>query len=109
MERKYEGMFLIRLRVRQQDLAAGAKDVGPEAVVEEIKETISRNGGEILEDEIWDKRRRLAYEIDHESEAMYYRVVAKLPPGVVNRLRDTFRINDRILRFVFFLLDDKKR
>ncbi len=108
MERKYEGMFLIRLRVREQDLAAGAEDVGPEVVAEEIKKTIVNNGGEILKDEVWSKRRRLAYEIDHETEAMYYHVVTKLDSSVVNKIRDLFRINDRILRFVFFVVDEKE-
>ncbi len=108
MERKYEGMFLIRLRVREQDLAAGAKDVGPEAVVEDIKNLIVSNGGEIVEDEIWDKRRKLAYEIDHETEAMYYRIVVKMDSSVVNKVRDLFRINDRILRFVFFGINEKE-
>ncbi len=108
MERKYEGMFLIRLRVREQDLAAGAKDVGPEAVVDDIKNLIVSNGGEIVEDEIWDKRRKLAYEIDHETEAMYYRIVVKMDSSVVNKVRDLFRINDRILRFVFFGINEKE-
>ncbi len=108
MERKYEGMFLIRLRVREQDLASGAKDVGPEVVAEEIKNTIVSNGGEILEDEVWSRRRKLAYEIDHETEAMYYRVVAKMDTSVVNKVRDLFRINDRILRFVFFAINEKE-
>ena len=109
MERRYEGMFLIRLRVREQDLAAGAQDISPEAVVDEIKNVLTANGGEIIEDEIWDKRRKLAYEIDHESEALYYRVVVKMDSSVVNKVRDLFRINDRILRFVFFVKEEKKK
>ena len=109
MERKYEGMFLIRLRVREQDLSAGAEDVSPEAVAEEIKKTLIDNGAEVIEEEVWDKRRRLAYEIDHETEAMYYRIVVKMQPSVVNKVRDLFRINDRILRFVFFALKDKTK
>lgn len=108
MERKYEGMFLIRLRVREQDLATGAEDVGPEVVAEEIKKTIVNKGGEILEDEVWSKRRKLAYEIDHEAEAMYYRIVTKMDSSVVNSVRDLFRINDRILRFVFFVVDERE-
>ncbi len=107
MERVYEGMFLIRLRVREQDLAAGAQDISPEAVTEEIKKVLTTNGGEILEEEIWDKRRRLAYEIDGEKEALYYRVVLKMDSKTVNKVRDLFRINDRILRFVFFVKDEK--
>ncbi len=105
MERKYEGMFLIRLRVRQQDLAAGAEDVGPEVVVEKIKQVLIDNGAEILEDEIWDKRRKLAYPIDHEEEAMYFRVVFKMNTSKTNKVRDIFRINERILRFVFFVIE----
>ena len=109
MERKYEGMFLIRLRVREQDLAAGAQDISPEAVAEEIKKVLIDNGAEVIEDEVWDKRRKLAYEIDHETEAMYYRIVVKMNSSVVNKVRDLFRINDRILRFVFFALKDKAK
>ncbi len=108
MNRKYEAMFLIRLKLRQQDIVTGQEDPNPESVVEYIKSTIIDNGGEILEDEIWDRRRQLAYEIDHEREAMYYRIVVNMPASNVNKVRDIFRRNNRILRFIFFVLNDKK-
>ena len=109
MVRKYEGMFLIRLKLRQQDLSTAQESSNPEAVIEQIKRVILGNEGEIIEEEIWAKRRKLAYEIDHENEAMYYRIVLRMDSSKVNKVRDVLRLNDRILRFIFFVLEEKNK
>jgi small subunit ribosomal protein S6 len=68
-----------------------------EAVVSEVEQMIS-SGGNLVGSHDWGQR-RLAYEIDHRSEATYRLYQFEAEPDLLERLRHSLRIMDGVLRF----------
>jgi small subunit ribosomal protein S6 len=66
------------------------------AIVQDIKTQIS-GGGELKGDADWGLR-KLAYEIDHRSEAHYHLFQLEAAPDLLNQLDRNLRINDAVLR-----------
>ena len=85
---KYEGVVALRPTLKEADLGK---------VTSEIEESITANGGEILESEAWG-RRRLAYEIKGAREAHYHRISFRIAPESVVRLKGIFKMKEDILR-----------
>lgn len=66
-------------------------------LVDKTKKLISTDGGEILSEDRWG-RRKLAYQIDHCREGFYVYLKYQAPPSVANRLGSQFRVMDSLLR-----------
>ena len=86
--RNYEAMFVIDVDSGEQKI----KDT-----LEFIRQTITKNKGEILfEKEIG--KRKLAYEINKKKQGYYFLVYFKLDTQNVKEMERVFLINDEILR-----------
>jgi small subunit ribosomal protein S6 len=68
------------------------------AVVPEVEQMITTGGGQIAGDYDWGTR-RLAYEIDHRTEAEYRLWQFEGNPDLLERLHSRLRIMDGVLRF----------
>jgi small subunit ribosomal protein S6 len=89
MAKLYDLMLLI-------DLAA--PEDRQSAVVGEVEQMIASGGGQIEGDYDWGTR-RLAYEIDHRTEAEYRLWQFEGNPDLLERLHSRLRIMDGVLRF----------
>lgn len=85
----YEAMFLVNIFS-----SAKAND---EALAR-IKDTVVKNGGNILAAQIWAEKRKLGFPIKKKSEATYYLVNFKLDPQLVDKLRQEYKLNEDVLR-----------
>lgn len=86
---KYETIFIINNNKGEDGIAA---------LVEKFKSLIS-GAGEITKVDDWGKR-RLAYEIDDETEGYYVLVEFTAPTDFIVELNRQFRITDGILRYI---------
>ncbi len=86
---KYETIFIINNNKGEDGIAA---------LVEKFKSLISE-AGEITKVDDWGKR-RLAYEIDDETEGYYVLVEFTAPTDFIVELNRQFRITDGILRYI---------
>ena len=68
------------------------------AIVERIKGQIESGDATLKGDADWGMR-RLAYEIDHRTEAQYHLFQFQAAPDVLNELDRTLSIDDIVLRF----------
>ncbi len=105
MVRVYESMFLIKLGSRAIDGQEDGASVGTEKVMDDIRNVLLKNDAQIEEDKVWDKRRKLAYLIKKENEALYYLVEFSADSSVIDKVKARLRINENILRFVIFNKD----
>ena len=69
------------------------------AVIEKFAGIITENGGEIVKQDEWGKR-RLAYAIDYKTEGYYVLVEFKSEPALPAELERNFRNDERILRYM---------
>lgn len=69
------------------------------AVIEKFACIITANGGEIVKQDEWGKR-RLAYAIDYKTEGYYVLVDFNAAPTLPAELERNFRNDERILRYM---------
>ncbi len=94
-QRHYESVVLIN---------AALEDDQIEATISHVRETISTNGGEIVDVEKWG-RKRLAYPIK-KSKTGYYLVVRFLAsPSIITTLERSFRLDETIVRYLTIALN----
>ena len=67
-------------------------------VLERVKSQIQSGDASLRGDSDWGMR-RLAYEIDHRTEAQYHLFQFEAAPDVLNELRRSLSIDDTVLRF----------
>ena len=88
---KYESIFVLSTK--------SLDDAAIEATTEKFKSLITTNGGEIKNIDVWGKR-RLAYEINYETEGHYVLVEFEAPAEVPAELDRVYHITDGVLRSI---------
>ena len=86
--RKYEVMVLIDSDVDERQVPA---------LVEKHLEVITKGGGTVDNTDIWG-RRRLAYDINKKSEAIYAVLQISAEPAIVSEMDRLMTIDERIVR-----------
>jgi small subunit ribosomal protein S6 len=87
--REYEVMLI---------LPADVEDAGVDAVVKRISAILGERGGELGQVDRWG-RRRLAYEIDRQSEGFYLLIRFTGTPESLAELDRVLSLADDVLRF----------
>jgi small subunit ribosomal protein S6 len=78
---------------------AALDDETIKSLIEKIKETITNNGGDLLEIEDWG-RKRLAYQVK-KSKIGYYAIFRfNSPPDIVPKLERNYQLDENILRYL---------
>ncbi|MBQ8969775.1 MAG: 30S ribosomal protein S6 [Lachnospiraceae bacterium] len=80
-------------------LSAKIEDEERAALLERVKETITRFGGTITNVDEWGKK-RLAYEIQKMKEGFYYFIQFDAEPTAPYEIENRVRIMENVLRFL---------
>lgn len=94
--RKYEVMVLIDSDVDERQAPA---------LVEKHLEVITKGGGTVDNTDIWG-RRRLAYDINKKSEAIYAVLQVTAEPATVSEMDRLMTIDEKIVRTKVLRLED---
>ena len=86
----YELLYIVQPALSEEDL---------KSVTDDIAGTIDKAGGELLKNEVWQKR-KLAYPIKKFKQGYYVLVHYKAPSNVPKKLEEKMRIKEDILRFM---------
>jgi small subunit ribosomal protein S6 len=70
----------------------------------QLNDDIVKNQGKINDSKVWLEKRRLAYRIKKYDEGLYYLIHFSVTPEAISRLKQVWRINDNILRFLILRL-----
>ena len=93
---KYELAFVVSAKI---------EDDARTAAVDKAKEYITRAGGTVTEVEEWGKK-KLAYEIAHQSEGFYYFIQFESASDAPAKIEQDVRIMDNVLRFLCVRKDE---
>ena len=93
---KYELALVVSAKLDSEAIAA---------TVQRAKDYIERFGGTIDEVEEWGKR-KLAYEIQKQTEAYYFFINFDAEPQVPAQLESVMRIMDNVLRYLVLAKDE---
>ena len=86
-------------------VSAKIEDDARTATVEKAKEYITRVGGVVTEVEEWGKK-KLAYEIQKQSEGFYYFIQFEAESNVPASVEQDVRIMDTVLRYLVVRKDE---
>jgi len=95
--RKYEIIFIIR----------SLDEEATNAVIDKFSKLIAANGGEIVKEDRWGKK-RLAYDIKKENEGYYVLFYVKCEPPCINECDRVMKITDEILKHMIVRSDEKE-
>jgi len=87
----YEAMFLIRANLTEEK---------KNSTIDSLLEPIKKMEGEFISKGFWQEERILAYPIKKEKSGSYYLVNFKMRPDSISKLRQIYRLNEDILRFL---------
>ncbi len=92
----YEGVFIL-----DPDLSADAS----KALVTQIQDLVTKNGGRIDGLQDWGKK-RLAYEVKKKQDGVYIILNFQLDSMSAKKLDQSLRLNDSIMRFLMVNKDN---
>ena len=88
-------------------LNASLGDEEIETASGKIKDLITNSGGEILNTEVWG-RRKLAYEIKKQKKGFYLFLVFKSPSAAIKKLEDYYKVFDPVVKYMVIKLEKKQ-
>lgn len=83
-------------------------EVDLEAPLTKVRKLITSNGGEIVKEDNWGKK-RLAYRIKNEDFAVYVYFDINLPADALLKISNILNISDEVLRYLLVKVDLKGR
>lgn len=89
MMNKYEAMIIV---------LPGLSDQDKEGLFNQIRDTVSKNKGEVSEGAVWGQKRKLYFPIKKQVEGVYYLLKFSLPPLALKEVRKAYSLNENILR-----------
>lgn len=81
-------------------------EIDLEKPLAKVRQILSDNGGEIVKEDNWGKR-KLAYHIGKEDFAVYVYMEVKLPSEGVKKVQSTLNITDEVLRYLLTAVDPR--
>ena len=94
----YESIFILRSSLADEEA---------EAVIEKIKNALTRLGAAIIKAENWGKK-KLAYEIKHDRRGTYILLqFESAQENVVRELERVYRLEDSVIKFLTVRVDEE--
>jgi small subunit ribosomal protein S6 len=97
VKRVYETTFIVN---------ASLDDHQIDAVIEKVKDLITKNGGEIREFVKWG-RKRFAYPLKKKNNGFYVVIEFSAPGDVIAKLERHYFLDENILRYLSLVLDKR--
>jgi small subunit ribosomal protein S6 len=88
-------------------LNASLADEEIETASAKIKDLITNSGGEILNADVWG-RKKLAYEIKKQKKGFYLFLVFKSPSTVVKKLENYYKAFEPVIKYMVIKLEKKQ-
>lgn len=93
---KYEAMVIVRPDLSDED---------KKTLFKQIDEAVTKNGGQISNSGVWAERRKFYFPINKFMEGIYYLAAFTAPSAAIKEMRNTYKLNENILRVLFTRMD----
>ncbi|MDP2939616.1 MAG: 30S ribosomal protein S6 [Candidatus Omnitrophota bacterium] len=88
---KYEIMIITRVDLKETE---------KEELFKQFQDTIIKNSGQIINQQAWLSKSRLTFPIKRQREGLYYLIQFNIIPNAIQKLKQTFRLNEAVLRIM---------
>ena len=96
--RKYELVLILKPQMSDVEIAE---------FVEKTKKLIAQNGGEVLTEDKWG-RRKLAHPIGHERDGFYSYMKFQSLPQSITKLSQHFKVQESVMRCVMLKASEQE-
>ena len=96
-EKRYESTIVLSSNIQEEALVT---------IIKKFEDTITKNGGRLLDTERWGIR-RLAYEIKKHTSAHYISIHYVAPPTMNAKLERAYQLDEDILRWLTLEMPDE--
>ncbi len=96
--RKYELVVIVDAKLT---------DDAKETVRKDVADLISKHGGKVINSQVWLEKHKFTVEIKKCDEGTYYIVNFEGTSDVVEKMKPSLKLNERILRFAFIKIETK--
>ena len=93
---KYEALFIVKPELLGDEL---------KNLFQQIDEIVTKHHGVISQSGLWAEKRKLAFPIAKYAEGNFYLMNFTLPPLAVKDIRQTYKLNENILRVLITKLE----
>jgi len=87
---KYELVFIVD---------AGLTSTDKEALTKEVADVIGKNGGKVINSQVWLEKQKFTFDIKKRKEGTYYLLNYEADGAVNAKIQPLFKLNEKILRF----------
>jgi small subunit ribosomal protein S6 len=95
-DKRYESTFIVKGSLQDQDV---------DQIVQKAEDLITKNGGTIIEMERWG-RRKLAYDIERETQGFYTSAHFTAPAPTIAKLERQFQLDESVIRWLTLVMPD---
>ncbi len=88
---KYEAMVITKPDLKEEE---------KEAVFKQFLDPITKNGGQIINHQVWLAKSHLSSPIKKQKEGLYYLIQFNIASAAIAKLKPVYRLNELILRFM---------
>lgn len=88
-------------------LDPGLDEKRVEDIVQNVRDIITRHGGDVLKIEDWGVR-KLAYELNKRQKGHYILILFKSPPSVISELERHTKVTEQIVKIMVVKLKKKR-
>lgn len=92
----YEAMIIIKPELSEEE---------KKEVLKQIDEAVVKNKGTVSQASIWGERKKLCFPIKKHQEGTYYLLNFTAPSAAVGEMKNTYRLNENILRVLITRMD----
>lgn len=96
MTRKYELVVIV-------DALASKEE--KEAILKKATDAIAKNGGKVINNQVWLARQKFAFKIKRRTEGTYYLLNVEADPAQVLKIRQALVLVEEVLRFEVIKID----
>ena len=73
-----------------------------DTILKQATDVIEKNDGKIINSQTWFEKQKFTFRIKKCSEGTYYLINFETPGSAISKIRQVFKINEKILRFEIF-------
>ena len=77
-------------------------------IVKQAVDIVNRSEGKVINSNLWMEKHRMSFPIKKVFEGTYYLVNFDAKPAAIAKIRQLFRINEKILRYLITRVEEKK-
>ncbi len=88
---KYEVMIIVDSKITNEE---------KEAIFKDAAETVTKSGGHVINSQIFLDKHRMTFRIKKCTDGTYYLINFEDDGAAIAKIRQTLRLNEKVLRFV---------